>query len=164
MKKRMSVLWILIWASLCFAVPAHAANENNAAVKAAADRFYAALNAMFTGETAPMADVWAHTDDVTYMGPDGVFVVGWDDVMAVWEKQASKKMGGQVRPDKMQIMSGSDMGVTYNYEIGENTDEDGNPVSVSIRATNIFRKDAAGEWKMVGHQTDLLPFLEEDNA
>jgi hypothetical protein len=31
-------------------------------------------------------------------------------------------------------------------------------VSVSIRATNLFRKED-GSWKMIGHQTDLLPFL-----
>jgi hypothetical protein len=30
---------------------------------------------------------------------------------------------------------------------------------VSIRATNLFRKES-GAWKMIGHHTDLLPFLE----
>jgi ketosteroid isomerase-like protein len=157
-------VFILAIASLCFTNPARAANENNAAVKAAADQFYAALNAMFIGEAAPMLEVWAHTDDVTYMGPDGTFVVGWDKVQAVWEKQAAKKMGGKVMPQNMQITSGHHMGVTYNYEIGENTDQDGNPVQVSIRATNVFHKNDAGEWKMVGHHTDLLPFLEEKDA
>jgi len=29
---------------------------------------------------------------------------------------------------------------------------------VAIRATNVFRREA-GAWKMVGHQTDLLPHL-----
>jgi len=28
---------------------------------------------------------------------------------------------------------------------------------VSIRATNVFRKEG-GQWKMIGHHTDLLPF------
>ena len=29
---------------------------------------------------------------------------------------------------------------------------------VKLRATSIFRKEA-GLWKMVGHQTDKLPYL-----
>ena len=31
---------------------------------------------------------------------------------------------------------------------------------VSIRATNLFRKEH-GTWKMIGHHTDLLPFLNQ---
>jgi ketosteroid isomerase-like protein len=34
-------------------------------------------------------------------------------------------------------------------------------VQVSIRATNLFRKEN-GAWKMIGHHTDLLPFLEKE--
>ena len=37
---------------------------------------------------------------------------------------------------------------------------DGKPQAVSIRATNLFRKED-GTWKMIGHHTDLLPFLAE---
>ena len=37
---------------------------------------------------------------------------------------------------------------------------EGRPLQVSIRATNIFRKEK-GEWKMIGHHTDLLPFLDK---
>jgi ketosteroid isomerase-like protein len=32
------------------------------------------------------------------------------------------------------------------------------PEKVSIRATNIYRKEN-GQWKMIGHHTDLLPYL-----
>ena len=39
----------------------------------------------------------------------------------------------------------------------------GNIVPVSIRATNIFRKEN-GAWKMIGHHTDLLPFLDKEAA
>ncbi|MBI3313937.1 MAG: nuclear transport factor 2 family protein [Candidatus Omnitrophica bacterium] len=164
MKNRMTWLLalIMIVTSFCFINRAHAANENNSAVKEAADQFYFALNAMFTGDAAPMEELWLHSEDATYMGPDGAFVVGWENVRAVWEKQAAKKMGGKVTPESMQITSGDHMGVTYNYEIGENFDKDGNPVKVSIRATNVFHKNEEGRWKMIGHHTDLLPFLAEE--
>lgn len=160
------ILWsalILVIASLCFTSPARAENESNAAVMAAADQFYAALNAMFIGDAGPMEGIWLHEDDVTYMGPDGVFLVGWDSIKADWEKQAAKKMGGKVVAQNMHISSGHHMGITYNYEVGENTDADGNPVKVSIRATNVFHKTEAGEWKMIGHHTDLLPFLVKES-
>ncbi len=57
----------------------------------------------------------------------------------------------------MQITVGRDLAVTQNYEKGENTDEEGKIRKVSIRATNVYRKED-GEWKMIGHHTDLLPF------
>jgi ketosteroid isomerase-like protein len=43
-------------------------------------------------------------------------------------------------------------------EVGDNV-VDGKPQQVSIRATNTFRKEN-GQWKMIGHHTDLLPFLQ----
>jgi ketosteroid isomerase-like protein len=42
--------------------------------------------------------------------------------------------------------------------VGSNLDAEGRPLQVSIRATNVFRKEN-GDWKMIGHHTDLLPFL-----
>ena len=55
--------------------PAGAAEENTAAVRAASNQFYTALNQLFTGDMAPMEAVWSHLKDVTYMGPAGGFRV-----------------------------------------------------------------------------------------
>lgn len=164
MRTRTTWLWVLILSGACmgFAGSALAANESNDAVQAANDAFYAALNTMFTGDAGPMEAVWSHSDEVTYMGPDGSVEIGWPKVQAIWEKQAQFKMGGKITPELLQTISGSHMGVTYTNEVGENTDADGNTVKVSIRATNIFQNED-GQWKMVGHHTDLLPFLVEEN-
>jgi len=126
----------------------------------AAAQFYAALNAMFEGELAPMVEVWSHADDVTYMGPDGGFQVGWKQVLADWEKQAAMKLGGHVEPEGTRITAGRDLAVTHSYEKGENTNTGGMPGSVLLRATNLFRKEN-GTWKMIGHHTDTLPFLRD---
>ncbi len=128
------------------------------AVNDAAAGFYATLDALFTGDAGPMQAVWSHEDDVTYMGPDGGFAVGWDAVGAIWVKQAALKLGGKVSPSDMHITAGGDLAVTHNFEKGENINTNAGPVSVSIRATNLFRKEE-GSWKMIGHHTDLLPFL-----
>ena len=62
-----------------------------------------------------------------------------------------------VRSDNMRVTVGHDLVVTHNIETGENV-QDGKGLKVSIRATNVFRKEG-GKWKMIGHHTDLLPYL-----
>ena len=128
------------------------------AVREAAAQFYKALNTMFTGDLEPMKKVWSHAEDVTYMGPGGGFQVGWRQVLENWEAQAALKLGGKVEAVDMRITVGQDLAITHNYEKGENKDQNGKALPVLIRATNIFRKEK-GEWKMIGHHTDLLPFL-----
>jgi len=126
------------------------------AVLAAAGQFYSALNQLFTGEIKPMTGVWSHADDVTYMGPVGGFHVGWDAVRKDWQTQAAMKLGGKLEATEMRITEGKDLAVVSNYEKGENTNVNGEVQKVSIRATNIFRKED-GQWKMIGHHVDLLP-------
>ena len=107
-----------------------------------------------------MKEVWSHADDVTYMGPGGGFQLGWSQVLESWEAQAAMKLGGKVMPEQMRITVGRDIAITNNYEKGENINAGEKPQNVLIRATNIFRKED-GKWKMIGHHTDLLPFLEK---
>ena len=136
---------------------ATAARADDAAVRAAADRFYAALNVLFGGDAQPMLEVWSHADDITFMAPGGGFHVGWKQSRTDWEAVADQKLGGSVEPTEMRINAGSDIAITSNYEVGHNI-VDGKPQTVTIRATNIFRLED-GQWKMIGHHTDLLPFL-----
>lgn len=146
--------------SLVAGEPSTAPSESEAAVLEAVDGFYAALNALFEGDVEPVKAVWSQADDVTYMGPMGGLEVGWDAVAAIWEEQAALELGGRVNPADMHVTVGHDIAVTSNYELGENTNAAGETEKVSIRATNIFRKED-GEWKMIGHHTDLLPYLAE---
>ena len=140
---------------------ARAAQDDEREVRQAAAQFYVALNALFTGDVKPMNQVWSHAADVTYMGPGGGFQVGWKRVLPNWQAQAARKLGGTIKPAKMQVTVGRDIAITHNFEEGENTNaENDRPQKVSIRATNVFRKEN-GKWKMIGHHTDLLPFLQE---
>ena len=137
-----------------------ASEDDKKGVNESVMQFYVALNAMFTGDLDPMKRIWSHANDVTYMGPAGGYRTGWDQVLADWEAQASMKLGGKVTPNNIRITIGRDLAVVSNYEIGENSGPDGKPQEVRIRATNLFRKED-GKWKMIGHHTDLLPFLEK---
>lgn len=140
--------------------PTGRATSEKKTVEEASTRFYQALNAMFTGEVALMVEVWSHANDVTYMGPGGGMQVGWDQVLASWEAQADMKLGGKIEPIDAQIVVGRNLAIVCCYEQGENTNADGKTEKVSIRATNVFRKERGG-WKMISHHTDLLPFLEK---
>lgn len=162
MKKQTAWLFIFMLAGTSLA-HAEESVKDQSGVVAAADKFYAALNAMFVGDAEPMKTVWSHADDVTYMGPAGGFQKGWAEVVKVWDEHAAMKLGGKVTPDQMEVTAGQDIAITHNYEIGENFDKDGALQKVSIRATNIFRKEE-GQWKMIGHHTDLLPYLEKQTA
>lgn len=122
------------------------------------DEFYQALNAVFKGDVRPMEAVWLHAEDITYLGPDNSFVVGWDNVLADWKKQAAMKLGGHVNFSEARILFSPQMAIVQCYEVGENFDSEGKSVTVKIRATNVFRK-VGPDWKMISHHTDLLPEL-----
>jgi len=141
---------ILVLSGVC----STSAGEPRLEVRQATQRFYRALNTMFTGDVAPMLDLWSHADDVTYMGPFGKILVGWEKISAAWKQQARLKLGGRVEPSDLHIVANDSLGVTVGYERGTNY-QDGKPLSVAIRATNVFRRES-GEWKMIGHHTDLF--------
>jgi ketosteroid isomerase-like protein len=146
-------------ATACFADDEKSQAEETQAVEQATKEFYASLNTLFTGDAAPMEEVWSHANDVTYMGPAGGLEVGWDQVQANWQAQAEKKLGGTIEPAEPHYIVGDELAVVVCYERGDNSFE-GQVVHVSIRATNVFRKEN-GEWKMIGHHTDILPFLQK---
>jgi ketosteroid isomerase-like protein len=148
-------------AAACFANDNRPSADETAAVEQATAQFYTSLNAMFTGDLDPMQAIWSHADDVTYMGPDGGFKVGWSDVLPIWQSQAALKLGGKVEPTDLRVTVGDNVAFSQCIERGNNVDAQGRTEQVSIRATNLFRKEN-GQWKMIGHHTDLLPFLEKE--
>lgn len=149
----------IVFAASVSARDASTAQSNESTVQEATAGFYTALNAMFTGDVDPMKDAWSHAEDVTCMGPDGSVKVGWNEVLANWEVQAKMKLGGEIRHELIMATVGQDLAVVQCREVGENV-IDGKPIAVSLRATNVFRKEN-GVWKMIGHQTDNLPFLQK---
>lgn len=136
-----------------------AAQQDADSVRAAAKEFYSSLNVMFTGDVGPMKEIWSHGEDVTYMGPGGGFLTGWKQVLPEWERQAALKLGGRVEPKDMRVTVGRELAIVSNYEVGENT-VDGKVQKVTIRATSMFRNEN-GKWKMIGHHTDVLPYLQK---
>lgn len=159
MKKNL-ILPVVVGALLSFSTTTYADTENEKSVKEAVVQFYKALNILFIGDAKPMAKVWSHSKNITYMGPGGGMLVGWEKVLKEFQMVADLKLGGEIGPTNQHIHMGEDVAIVVNYEKGKNKDHDDKDIVVSIRATNIFHKEN-GTWKMIGHHTDLLPFLEK---
>lgn len=126
-------------------------------VEDAVRRFYDALNVAFTGDARPMKDAWSHADDITYMGPNGLYLIGRGPIEQEWNAQAAALLGGRVTPENLHIVVGADLAVATCVEVGENV-VDGRSETVRIRSSTVFRKEAVG-WKVIGHQTDLLGYM-----
>lgn len=132
--------------------------SKEAEVAVAVSGFYAALNVLFTGDAQPMKDAWSHKDDITYMGPDGLYLVGWPKIESMWDSVGALKLGGRVNPIQLNTVIGADMALITCLESGENEVE-GKAEAVGIRSSTVFRKEGPA-WKVIAHQTDLLSFLE----
>lgn len=156
----MSAAWCLVAVVALAAVVRASDDETKAVAEANAD-FYTSLNELFTGDTDPMTDVWSHEDDVTYLGPAGDIQLGWEEVRNNWEQQAALKIGGTVEASQIHTVIAGDVAISQCYETASNHNIGGRDVAVTIRATNVFRKEN-GQWKMISHHTDLIPQLEEE--
>lgn len=131
--------------------------ESTSEVSAAVQEFYKALHDMFQGDISSMEHIWSHEDDVTYLGPQGGILVGWNQVFEAWKKQAQMKLGGKVNHQDVHIIREGNIGIVQCNEIGSNV-VNGKNQQVRIRALSIFRKEN-GKWKVISHQTDLLSHL-----
>ena len=129
-------------------------------IRQASERFYAALNRTTNGDPGPMMEVWSHGSDVSAMHPFGSRSLGWEEVRASWEQAAQAFSDGQVELDDLVVVPvAGDTAYTLGTEhgqakIGEES------IRIDWRATNIYRREAAG-WKMVHHHTDVSPAVVE---
>jgi len=130
--------------------------EKNA-VESAVKGFYDALGFLFAGDGQAMQKVWSHQDDAVYMGPDGLYLIGWAAISDMWKNVAEMKLGGAVLPRNLHMIIGSDIAVVSCVESGAN-EVQGQSKSVEIRSSTAFRKEN-NVWMVIMHQTDLLPFM-----
>lgn len=125
-------------------------------VSAANDGFYAALNAAFGGDAAPMREVWSARDDVTLMGPFGGCLVGHDAVLGQFRELVDMGMTGHIGPVDVRVVQGADVGYALGVEQGHNV-VNGTRTDVGHRFTSAFRLED-GRWRMTHHHTDLTTF------
>ncbi len=123
-------------------------------VREAHEELYRALNVLLTGDAAPVVALWSEADDVTYAGPFGGFFVSNAAVTDAFRESAALNLRGRIDVSDVQFVETADMGYSVCTEHGIDHVIDGQLVSLTHRATNIFRREESG-WRMVHHHTDL---------
>lgn len=133
--------------------------DNATEIRLATKDFYRALNAIFIGDTSLMERVWSHANDVSYLGPQGGILIGWDQVLNAWKDHAMMRLGGSIESHEFHLIQEGVMAIMICIEIGTNYIEDIEE-PIQIRAHNVFRKEE-GKWKMICHHTDPLNHLNQ---
>jgi len=131
-------------------------SEDEIAVRAAVNQWFDVLNAMLNGDAEPFAALYSHKDDVTYMGAEGTYRVGWPATFADWAAQAEKSSGGSVEGRDVHIVVADDMALASHYTVGNVRNSEGEMTETAVRETSVFRKEDGG-WRMIGHHADANP-------
>jgi ketosteroid isomerase-like protein len=122
-------------------------------VRTASQQFYAALNAIVRGDATPMRAIWSQGTSVSSMHPIGGREVGWDEVWKSFDQVSQSASNGHIALENQIVQAGTDMAYETGYEKGGFTLA-GQSIDISLRVTNVYRRDADG-WKIVHHHTDL---------
>ena len=122
-------------------------------VRAATDRFYAALKSYVHGDPAPMLDVWWQGGPVTNGHPLHGWARGWDEVHATWSRVDLVFDVSNFAIEDVSVHIHGDFAYMIGVEritLGKHgkTSEFYSPV------TNIFRY-VDGAWRMVHHHVDV---------
>jgi ketosteroid isomerase-like protein len=114
-------------------------------VKAASKAFYAALTVLDDGSA--MEKVWAHAPYVTLAGPRSKSIlVGWDGQKKYWEESNKRfSQRNSVLLDQHVHVNGN-----LAWEMGRMTKND-------YIVTNVYEKQANGNWLIVSHHVQPRP-------
>lgn len=110
---------------------------------------------MLNGNPKPFAALYSHKDDVTYMGAEGTYQVGFEAAYTDWKAQAAKSTGGAVEATDIHVTVSGDMATAAHYTKGPVKQPNGETVQTFLRETSVLRKED-GQWRMIGHHADAV--------
>lgn len=124
------------------------------AVRAAAMRFYNAIEDMVSGRGLDaMSEAWHHIDETSTGHPIDNWATGWESVWATWQAVApfgrADRAGGKVL--NMQVFVLGDC--AYTISTFQAAPKWGGG---TMACTNVLRK-IDGAWKVVHHHADKSP-------
>lgn len=126
-------------------------------VRNASAQFYAALNRMTNGDAGPMAAIWSHSAEVTYMSPTGDWEVGWTELQESFKLAAQASNGGRVEMREQTIDAFEDLAYEQGSEHGLGSMA-GEKIGWDSRVTNIYSREA-GVWKILHHRIEVSPVM-----
>ncbi len=123
---------------------------------ATVETYREALNAICTGDPAPVLELFSRRDDVTLANPLGPPRRGRTDVEAATKDAASHFRGGSCRFEEVSRYTTADLGYILHVERAEvqlgASDE---MARISLRVTTIFRREE-GAWRIVHRHADPI--------
>jgi ketosteroid isomerase-like protein len=126
-------------------------------LRAALDRVADALAAIFTGDPAPYAALWAPGTRPTLFGAWGPIEKGHDAVVGTFTWVASRFSDGvRCRPRYDVVDCSGDLAYTVGFEEGEVRVDGGPPAPMTLRVTHVLRR-VDGEWWLVHRHADFPP-------
>ncbi|MEJ2884869.1 YybH family protein [Actinomycetospora aeridis] len=133
------------------------ATEVPADLLAFLDRVDTALDAMFTGDPGPYADLWAERDDVTLCGGWGTVEKGHADVVRTFAWVGSRFSDGtREREEPSVVVVDGDLAYTVGFERGVVRVDGGEPAPMVLRVTHGFRR-LDGAWRLTHRHADFPP-------
>jgi ketosteroid isomerase-like protein len=126
-------------------------------LRAALDRIADALAAMFTGDPAPYAALWAPGAQPTLFGAWGPTEKGHDAVVRTFTWVASRFSDGYAcRPRHEVVDCSGDLAYTVGFEEVQVRVDGGPPAPMTLRVTHVLRR-VGGEWRLVHRHADYPP-------
>ena len=126
-------------------------------LRVALERVADALAAMFTGDPAPYAALWAAGEQPTLFGAWGPIERGHDAVVRTFDWVASRFSDGAACRPRYDVVDWSDdLAYTVGFEEVEVRVDGGAPAPMTIRVTHVLRR-VDGEWRLVHRHADYPP-------
>jgi ketosteroid isomerase-like protein len=126
------------------------------------ERFYAAAQAVLQGDVVPMRAVWLHSDEASYCDTRGEFVIGWPSLEAYWRQAASSNAASTAKLTATGQIQYAVATADLAYVVAlEEVRQLGASSVMRTRATNVFRRDANGGWRLLHRHADAAPKVNE---
>jgi ketosteroid isomerase-like protein len=135
------------------------ATEIPADLQETLDRVRAATVAMGRGDPEPYMRLWSHSDDVTLFGAWGPCKRGWDELSQTFRWVGTRFADGELRCEEVIVNVSGDLAYTVGYERGAMVVDAGQAQPMSIRVTQIYRREA-DDWRLVHRHGDFAPIDE----
>jgi ketosteroid isomerase-like protein len=130
-------------------------------LRAASDRFYAAVQAVLRGDAAPMLALWSQDDEVSYCDTRGEIVTGWPSLDAYW-RQAAAANAADATLTATGLVHRAVVAGDLAYVVAlEEVRQTGATSVMRARATNVYRREAAAGWRLLHRHADAAPRISE---
>jgi ketosteroid isomerase-like protein len=122
----------------------------------ALERVHTATVAGARGDMEPYMRLWSRASDVSLFGAWGPCKQGWDELSPTFRWVGTRFGGGDYRCEDTIVGVGGDLAYTVGYERGTVVVDGSDPKPMTIRVTQIYRKES-GEWRLVHRHGDFAP-------